>query len=94
MKKRRRSSGVTAFVIKIGLICCVLLLLNAAFIQICCVVIRGIAPAIFADPRAIQAALFFGPILLIFFEFWVYDRRVDYVTRKRNAKLREETSFK
>lgn len=86
MKKLRKSSGMTFFVLMTGLTCCLLLLINAAFVQMCCVVFRDIAPDIFSDPRVIQAALFFGPIMLIFIEFWIYDRRVD--SRSRTAETK------
>ncbi|MDB4640791.1 hypothetical protein OAF56_04065 [Pirellulaceae bacterium] len=86
MKTIRKSSGMTFFVLKTGLTCCFLLLLNAVLVQMCCVVLRDFAPDIFSDPRVIQAALFFGPIMLIFIEFWIYDRRVDSRSRTAGTK--------
>ena len=83
MNKQRKSSGMTYFVLTTGLTCCALLLINAAFVQMGCVVVRDLAPEIFSDPRVIQAALFFGPIGLIFIEFWIYDRRIDSRSTKR-----------
>lgn len=86
MHQQKKSSGMTGFVLKTGLICCILLLINAAFVQICCVVVRDFAPDFFADPRIFQAALFFGPIGLIFVEFWIYDRHVDSQSKKSQSK--------
>lgn len=81
-KRRQRASGATWFVIKISLLCCFLLLVNAAACQLLCVFFQGIIPQAFEDLRSIQAIMYFGPILLICIEFWIYDRRVDYLARK------------
>ena len=81
-RRKARASGATAFVIKAGLLCCLLLLINAAICQVGVVLLRSVFPGSFEDPRVIQACMFFGPIVLILIQFWVYDKRVDYYAAK------------
>lgn len=73
--------------IRVGLICSGLILINAIVCQFLVAFLAGFLPGLFEDPRAIQAAMYFGPILMICLEFWLYDRRIDYLARnKRNAR--------
>lgn len=69
--------------IKVGLLCCFLLLINAAMVYVVCLLLNNVSPALFADPRVLQAAMYFTPIALICVEFWIYDRRTDYLARAK-----------
>ena len=64
-----------------------LILLNAMICQFLCMFLKGLVPGLFDDLRVIQAIMYFGPILLICVEFWLYDRRVDRLAR---IKLQQE----
>ena len=84
--RKGRASGATFFVIKVGVLCCFLILINAALCQFLCMFLKGVVPGLFDDLRMIQAIMYFGPIFLICVEFWFYDRRVDYLARLKNKK--------
>ena len=57
--------------------------------QFLCMFLKGLVPGLFDDLRVIQAIMYFGPILLICVEFWLYDRRIDRLAR---IKLQRESA--
>ncbi len=68
-RKSKRGSAIgCGFVLSIGLLICLLLLLNS-------LVVRAFLNANLsnADQRIAQAAQFVVPVLMIYFEFWFYD---------------------
>ena len=68
-RKSKRGSAIgCGFVLSIGLLICLLLVVNA-------LIVRSFLSANLsnADQRIIQATQFVVPVLMIFFEFWFYD---------------------
>lgn len=89
-RQRNRSSGATWFIIKVGLLCCVLWLINAVICQFLVFFFQQLAQTTFNDRRVVQAIMFFGPVLMIALEFWIYDRQVDRRLRKRQKEDSED----
>lgn len=75
--------------LRVGALCCGLLLINAILCQFLCALLNNAFPTLFSDLRALQAVMYFGPILLIGIEFWIYDRRVDYLSRHQESTVNE-----
>ncbi|MDB4670491.1 hypothetical protein OAF34_00025 [Pirellulaceae bacterium] len=82
----KKSSGVSSFIFKVGSLCCLLFVLNSTLVLTAYVLAKNLMPGLLSDPRVIQAVMFLGPVLLIFFEFWLYDRRKDRQAARRRAE--------
>lgn len=74
---------------------CVLLLVNAGIVGSLYSFLAPIGPRILRHPRALQFLLFAGPVLLLFFEWWLVDFLVDRGARfwppRRPADRDDET---
>ena len=85
---RRRSMGPRrdgcGFVLLTFLFSCFFLVLNSALISKV-MPPPEVAPALLSRPGVVQALLFVGPVLLIFFEWWLVDLVVALVTPHRDA---------
>lgn len=67
------------YVFVITLIACVLLVVNSFMVQAALGAYQEFAPAELSEPKAQQALQIVMPVLLIFLEYWLYDRLVDRV---------------
>ncbi len=61
----------------LGIVCIVLLIVNFNLVTLAVMAI----PAVASDVRARQMLQFFLPIIMIFLEFWIYDRLLDRADR-------------
>ena len=93
-RQRNRSSGATWFIIKVGLLCCFLWLVNAVVCQLLIFFFQQLSQSTFNDRRVVQAIMFFGPVLMIAFEFWIYDRYVDRRSRKQQKEDTDDVTGK
>ena len=71
------------YVLVITLIACFLLVANSFIVRIALGAYQEYAPAELSEPRAQQALQIVMPVLLIFLEYWIYDRLVDRVRIRR-----------
>jgi threonine/homoserine/homoserine lactone efflux protein len=67
------------YVVVITLIACVLLVVNSFLVYAALGAYQEFAPAEMSEPRAQQAMQIVMPVLLIFLEYWLYDRFIDRV---------------
>jgi hypothetical protein len=65
---------------------CLFLVLNSALISKLLPPLLEAGPAFLRRPGVIQAALFAGPVMLIFVEWWLVDLVVVLVTPQREAE--------
>ncbi len=61
----------------LGIVCIVLLIVNFNLVTLA---VMGI-PVVATDVRLSQMLQFFLPIIMIFLEFWIYDRLIDRADR-------------
>ncbi len=61
----------------LGIVCIVLLIVNFNLVTLAVMAI----PVVASDVRSSQMLQFFLPIIMIFLEFWIYDRLLDRADR-------------
>ena len=87
---RRRSQGPRrdgcGFVLLTFFFTCLFLVLNSALISKLVPPLLEAGPAFLTRPAVVQAALFVGPVILIFAEWWLVDLVVELVTPRRDAE--------
>jgi hypothetical protein len=67
---------------------CLFLVLNSALLTRMYPVLAEYGPSFLENPRVIQAIMFIGPVILIFFEWWFVDLVVDLLTPGRRFQQR------
>ena len=70
------------YVSVVTLVACVLLVINSFMVHAGLKAYQEVAPAELSEPRAQQAIQIVLPVILIFMEYWLYDRLVDRFAKR------------
>ena len=70
------------YVSVVTLVACVLLVINSFMVHAGLSAYQEVAPAELSEPRAQQAIQIVLPVILIFMEYWLYDRLVDRFAKR------------
>ena len=70
------------YVAVVTLVACVLLVINSFMVHAALSAYQEVAPPEMSEPRAQQAIQIVLPVILIFMEYWLYDRLVDRLAKR------------
>ena len=70
------------YVAVVTLVACVLLVINSFMVHAALSAYQEVAPPEMSEPRAQQAIQIVLPVILIFMEYWLYDRLVDRFAKR------------
>lgn len=85
---RRRGKGPRTegcgYLLATCIVTCFLLMLNSAIVSNFYPALAAAGPSFMRHPRVAQMFMYLGPVVLIFFEWWIVDVVVDLVTPNRS----------